>query len=540
MPKAKGQSDGIRKRGGARVEHTISLVGKGESEDALKQVPLRSEKKELETKPIRPEAVVKPQSGPVLPEILPEKKPSAGSRPLVPDIPLFQKKAIPEERVLKDAATDILPPSLAQAPQSSAIGDKVSSWFSKKKQEESGKEDNFYTGVGFTEEEHGGKKRRSALVKGIAAGGGGVIILFVLLSTVFARVTVILHPKVETVEVKDVAMVFDTSATEILAKQKIIPAAKLELTKSASKEFDSTGKKIADFKARGNVKIYNAFNTSSQALIATTRFVTDKGQLYRLPASVTVPPAKTEGGKIVPQFVEAELVADQTGESGNVSGEVRLEIPGFQGSAKYGKFYAVAAQGFSGGARGGERRIVTADDRTRASEEVTKQVYAELEKESAAKVPPDFTVVDTLRSIEVTKVDAPLPDTPADRFSVRADAMARLIVFREEDVVSFLRGLIVGVDQKKEIVPDSVSLTYTVRSADYAKGRAEVVLRGSIETRAIIPEGDMVQVLAGRSIREAEESLSSREDILSSVISRFPPWLLNVPKNAEKIRVQYK
>ena len=306
-----------------------------------------------------------------------------------------------------------------------------------------------------------------------------------------------------------------------------------------AQEFEATGKKTADFKARGTVKIYNAFNSSPQPLVSKTRFLTDKRILYRTLANITIPAAKIESGKVVPQFVEAELVADESGDGGNISGEVKLVIPGFEGTPKYNGFYAIAPSGFSGGARG-ERNVVTKEDRTRASEEVTKQVYAELEKESFGKVPPDFTVVDALREIEIVKVDVPPADTAVDRFMARSDAVLRLIVFRQGDVVSFLRGLVAGQDQTREIVPDSIALTYAARSIDFAKGRAEVVIRGSIKTRAVISESDIINAIKGRSAGEVREFLKARTDVASSDVSFFPPWLLGAPGSAGKIKIRYE
>ena len=324
-----------------------------------------------------------------------------------------------------------------------------------------------------------------------------------------------------------------------MAKQKILPAAKLEFSKHAAEDFESTGTKTADFKARGAVQIFNAYNSSSQTLIAQTRFLTGNGKLYRLPKAITVPGAKVSAGKIVPQYVEAELIADAAGEAGNLSGEVTLQIPGFQGTAKYGKFYAIALKGFSGGARG-EQRVVTSDDQKRASEAVTKAVYADLEKESATNVPPDFTVIDALRSIEITNVSVPAADTVGEKFSAAADATARLIVFRESDVVSFLRGLILGSDEKRDVIPESVDLTYTVASTDYAKGRAAIVLRGSIQTQSVISDGEITSLIQGKSADEAKNYLDSRQDIASSKISLFPPWLLGIPNGPEKVRIVHE
>ncbi|KKW21358.1 MAG: hypothetical protein A2131_02765 [Candidatus Sungbacteria bacterium GWC2_49_10] len=533
MPRIKGQSDGIRKRGAQHPEHTISLAGKKETGDAEK-VFLRREEPKSEP------AIVKRDTS----FISPIKKEEAIPREIFPEMtskPTVRESSPPERtksvQVSKSEEATRAPVEEIKEP---IIGeDKVSSWFFRKKPGAPKAQDDFYTSAGLSEEEQEEKKKRQSLFRGILVGGGSLFIILILLSTVFARVTVSVNPKIETVEIQDVTVVFDTTVASSLPKQKILPAAKLEFSKTVLQEFEATGKKTADFKARGTVKIYNAFNSSPQPLVSKTRFLSGNGVLYRLLASITIPAAKIESGKVVPQFVEAELVADLPGDRGNISGEVKLVIPGFQGTPKYSGFYAIAPSGFSGGAEG-ERIVVTKEDRTRASEEVTKQVYAELEKESSVKVPPDFTVVDALREIEIVKVDVPPADTAVDRFTASTDAVLRLIVFRQEDVVSFLRGLVTGQDQTREIVPDSIELTYTARSIDFVKGRAEVVIRGSIQTRAVISESDIVNAIKGRSASEVKEFLEARTDVASSDVSFFPPWLLGVPGSAEKVRIRYE
>lgn len=537
MPRIKGQSDGIRKRGSIHPEHTISLAGKKETSDAEKVFLRREEPKR--------EPEIMKRDVPFIPSI---KKEEAIPREIFPEMtvkPTVRESSQPERAKSGQAAkSEEVALQPARAPVEEITEpiideDKVSSWFFRKKPRASKRQDDFYTSAGLSEEEQEEKKKRQSLFRGILVGGGSLFIILILLSTVFARVTISVNPKVETVEIQDVAVLFDTTVAALIPKQKILPAAKLEFSKTVSQEFEATGKKTADFKAGGAVKIYNAFNSSPQSLVAKTRFLTDKGVLYRTLANITVPAAKIENGNVVPQFVETELIADLPGEGGNISGETKLRIPGFEGTPKYNGFYAIAPSGFSGGARG-ERSVVTKEDRARASEEVTREVYAELEKESSAKVPPDFTVADATRQIEIVKVDVPLADTVADRFTASTDAVLRLIVFRESDVVSFLRGLVVGQDKTSEIMPDSIALTYTGRSIDFAKGRAEVVIRGSIQTRAIIPESDMVNALKGRSASEVKEYLEARDDIASSDVSFFPPWLLSAPGSAGKINVRYK
>ena len=526
MALEKGQSDGIRKRGSAGSKHTISLVGKQEKPKVQEPVILPEERLGEIPKSEPVEIAKSPTRENVFPE----------DRPRVP--PKTNIEKILEQKVIGEKHGPAPVPRV-ESSEHEIDDDKISSWFFKKKAPHPKEESDFYTGVGFSEDEREDKRKRMTLFKGFALGSVGLLVVIIFLSTVFSRATVTIKPKVEALEIRDVRVMFDASSPEVLSKQKIIPAAKLELPKTVSDEFEATGTKTADFKAQGKVKIYNAFNTLPQKLIAKTRFATDKGVLYRLPNEVVVPAAKQEGTKLIAQFVEAEIVADVPGESGNSSGEVKLQLPGFAGTPRYVGFYAIAASGFSGGAQG-ERKVVTADDRKRASEAVTKRVYDELQKESAAKVPPDFTVVDELHSIDIVKVDVPSLDTVADTFTASAEANARLIVFREDDVFSFLKGVTAGVGEDRDIIQDTAALTYSPRAIDYARGRADVVLGGTVETRVSIPEADIKESIKGRGVSESRESLTSRVDITSSSVSVFPFWLFRIPQDPDKIRVRYE
>ena len=536
MALGKGQSDGIRKRNGTGAKHTISLAGKSEApkpeapkiqKPKVEEPVILPERKPIEVVKSAPAAISKPS---IRENIFPEDRPHIPPKTNIEK--MFDRKG-------KEETREPAPVPQIEFSDQEIDDDKISSWFFKKKSPHQKEESDFYTGVGFSEEVHEDKGKRTALFKGFAVGSVGLLAVIILLSTVFARATITVKPKVEALEVKDVSVVFDTSSPEVLSKQKIIPAAKLELSKTVSDEFEATGTKTADFKAKGSVRIYNSFNTSPQTLIVRTRFLTDKGVLYRLPNEVVVPAAKREGTKLVAQFIEAEIVADVPGESGNISGEVKLLLPAFQGTPRYDGFYAIAPSGFSSGAHG-ERKVVTADDRKRASEAVTKRIYDELQKESTAKVPPDFTVVDELRSIDIVKVDVPSVDTVSDKFTASTDANARLIVFREDDVLSFLKGVTSGTDGNRDIIRDTVALTYTPRSGDYARGRADVILGGTVETRISIPEADIKEVIKGRGVSESRESLKSRADVTSSSVSVFPFWLFRIPTDVDKIRVRYE
>lgn len=371
---------------------------------------------------------------------------------------------------------------------------------------------------------------------GVISGLGAVIVTFVLLSTVFARLTMYITPRAEQVTIRDVTILLDASVSKPLLDKKVIPVERLEFTQNASKEFETTGKEFVEERARGKVKIYNRFSSSPQGVVAHTRFLTDAGILYRLTSAITIPGAKIENGEIVPQFIEAELVADNTGTEANISGETRLSLPGFKGSSKYDGFYGIASGGFSGGFRG-EARVVSKDDLSAAEKNVTKQIFDELRGEMKRKAPPEFKFVEELAEVEIMNVVSPRAGTRAERFIVEASARGRVLIFRERDIQDMLSFLIIGDNTSKKLVDESLELRYKIRSGDFQAGRAEVVIGGVGKIKTIISSVALAEALKGKKEGSIEETLKTRTDIAGFRASFFPPWRYSAPSDPGKIKI---
>lgn len=357
-----------------------------------------------------------------------------------------------------------------------------------------------------------------------------------LVSTVFARLTVTVKLKQEAVNLQEVITAFDASVSRPLLPQRVIPAEKLELNDQLAEEFPATGRKYIEEQARGKVKIYNAFSSSPQVLVANTRFLTDSGILFRLPQAITVPSAKIEEGKIVPSFIEAELVADEPGEGGNIRDGLTLKIPGFKGSPKYDGFYAASAAQFANGFKG-EATVVTAEDLKAAQERVTQKIYDALQRELFSKIPPDFKLLDQFREVQITGVAAPKAESRLDSFRVEARAVARALVFRETDVQELVRNLIIKAEEKKELVINPFGVQYRVRSIDFQKGKAEVALTGEVKTKPVISLEEFAGLLSGKKEGSIITALQNRAELAAFHLSFFPPWLFSAPGDPAKIKL---
>lgn len=374
---------------------------------------------------------------------------------------------------------------------------------------------------------------------GVAAGITAAAALTLLLSTVFARLTIAVTPRVEEASLVRVGVFLDAAAAQALPSRKTAPAEVLRFSRAVAREFRATGQARVEERARGIALIYNAFSSSPQPLVAGTRFTTDTGGVYRIRKPVMIPGAKIELGSIVPQAVEAELVADTAGDAANASGSVSLKIPGFQASPRYQGFYATAAQGFSGGFVG-DTAVVTKEDRARAEEDVSKAAFGELETEMARPLPAGLRTLKGLREIEMVKLSAPGAGAraAAGTFSASAEARGAVIAFREEDIQTLLISFALAERAGREYVEGSARLSYDARGADFEKGKAEVIVSGELKTKAKIPDQELALLAAGRKEGSIAEIFKARPEIASFRISLFPPWRATAPGDPSRIRIR--
>lgn len=377
--------------------------------------------------------------------------------------------------------------------------------------------------------------KHATIWMGIGSGFATVIILMVLLSTIFASATITIDPKKKILSVRDLLVKFDTSLQNPLPQQRVLPAEVFKLSKTISADFNATGEKFVREPARGRVRIYNSFSSSPQRLVATTRFLTKSGLLYRLPRGVVVPGAKVENGKIVPQYIEVELVADKPGEKYNLSGEVRLSIPGFKGSAKYEGFYGIAQTGFSGGFEG-KTKVVTKEDLLSAQKFVSKKIFDELRDELTKKIPPNFKMIKGLTETSIVSLDAPKEGTRAETFKVEASGVSKVLIFKNEDLVNLIKEIALQNNEDRILIEESVAPYFKVQEVDFEKGIAKVAVSGDFKSKAVVQEEKLALQLKGKKKDSAAAILKKADDIEKFSISIFPPWRFSFPNDPAKIK----
>ncbi len=197
-------------------------------------------------------------------------------------------------------------------------------------------------------------------MKLIIAGIGVIVLLLIgsvsfFLFTPKATITVLptYTKEQNTFELKLISAGTDSPSTDTDTSTLEVPYRLIEDTIAVPLTITPSGVGASgERKARGKVVIYNAFSTDPQPLVATTRLETSTGIIFRLTTGVTVPGVTTIAGKEEPGAIEAEIVADQSGDTYNIA-STTFTIPGFKGNAKFDKFSAKLLTATTGGSKNG-------------------------------------------------------------------------------------------------------------------------------------------------------------------------------------------
>lgn len=383
-------------------------------------------------------------------------------------------------------------------------------------------------------------RRRRLRRRLFVAGTGALVALGAVVPTVaFPQFSITIIPKSETISVPAMEFRALTSATEARTSERRLPAIAVSTVKTVAREFESSGMKFIQERARGSILLYNAYSSAPQSLIANTRLQDPSGKIFRLRSGITIPGARVSEGKIVPTSIPADIIADETGTGSNI-GPAEFRIPGFRGTPKYQGFYAKSETAFTGGFSG-EARIVEAGDLQRASEELTKEAIEALRQELEAKVPADhdFLSPEGARELLITNIEQPKAGERYDRFPVTVHARGRIFAIRRSDLGKSLAALLLPVAEGFNIRLPPAQPGLALREVRIGSDEMLFSVSGEL---AYWREGDaaaMASILHASTPAKAEAYLRGRDEIESFRVRRFPFWLWFIPGRAGGLEISF-
>jgi len=309
-------------------------------------------------------------------------------------------------------------------------------------------------------------------------------------------------------------------------KDGVVPTQVLLEKKNAQITFPAAGKKVVSQKAGGKITVFNAFSSEPQQLVATTRFVTEEGRIYRLVKSVTIPGAKVEENKITPSLIAAEVSADKPGADYNIGPGKKLTIPGFKGSRKYAGFYGESGE-ISGG-KIGEVAYPTDDDIKKAKDKVASVLREALALQLPTRLEPGSILVEGAQQFSLTKATVNPETNEAGEFSVIAEGETRAVVFREKDLLAFLENKM-KAELGQNYTFKNHQIKYDVARVDF--GKVSLSLPVDFSGTAYIPVdvAALRQKIAGKSKTELKDIVFALPGLDKVQASLWPIYVNYVP-----------
>jgi hypothetical protein len=322
-----------------------------------------------------------------------------------------------------------------------------------------------------------------------------------------------------------VANVFATPTRPTDVKGQVLSGT---LGKTQSFTPTGTSSKTVEDISTGTVKIYNNLSFA-QALVATTRLLSQEGVLFRLKSAVTIP----AGGS-----VEAQVYADQLGASGDIK-PTRFTIPGLS-EARQASVYAESSEAFTGGVS--TIAIVSQEEMDAAAltlqeallNDAKEMLVAEAD-ETFSGASHDVEIVEKTFSIE--------PGTEAKAFDVTLTIKVTAVFYDKQALEKIATAkLYEGLGQGQEFVQVDPS-TIVVSVDGVNQERQEANIHVTLSAPALTSQTSEALHVA-RFVGMTEEEIRNlllEEGVATDVqVDFFPFWVRTVPRLKDHIYINIR
>ncbi|MBI5220236.1 MAG: hypothetical protein HY978_00160 [Candidatus Liptonbacteria bacterium] len=331
----------------------------------------------------------------------------------------------------------------------------------------------------------------------------------------------------------------DRAASGVHTEPPEFPAAVFTQTKNITQSFPASGEAVVSEKAAGRIVVYNAFSSEPQVLVATTRFATSDGKIFRLTDRVLVPGAKVKDSQITPASTEVNVTADQPGAEYNRNAQEKLTIPGFRGTPKFQGFYGEILE--TSGGFVGQKKVPTDQDVAAAKDKTVEILKKSLVTSLTYAKPQGFLVPEGAATTTVTKLNVLSGTDAKGNFSVLAEGTLTAIGFRSSDQQSLLEALANADSTLPGNLPQlkakDFKFDYLKLDPDYPRGR--LVLRVKVNATLVpaVAIEDLPSRFAGKSVAEARSLLTAMPGLSGGKVSVWPVWQDRLPDQADRLKI---
>lgn len=308
------------------------------------------------------------------------------------------------------------------------------------------------------------------------------------------------------------------------------------VTKEAQTTVPATGEQNVSTKARGTIVVYNNATTEVQKLIATTRFQTATGQIYRLLSPVSVPGRQTKAGKVVPGSIEALVEADQPGDTYNI-GLVDFTLPALKGDPKFTTIYARSKTAMAGGFVGVQKGV-SPEDLAKANASLEQQLRNTFSADISSQIPQNFVMFD--ESVKYTFSEPIQAKAEGDGALLVKKGTATALIFDKTSLSrEVVKQVLPGNDEPIK-VDNLEKLVFAFGPAGFdptTSSQVSFTLSGDAHLVWTFDENKFKTDILGLTRDQAKTLGGTYSAIKEITVETKPFWNMTIPTNTEKVTV---
>jgi len=349
---------------------------------------------------------------------------------------------------------------------------------------------------------------------------------------------IFLSPKAEVnISLKTDTISVDVTATSVASTIDVPGVLNYQLVpiqKEAHVTLNTTGTpQKVEKKATGSIIIYNNYSSAPQQLIATTRFATASGLVFRLDKAVTVPGTTVVGGKTVPGSIEATITADQTGDTYNID-KTDFTIPGFKGSAKYQGFYGRSKTAMSGGFSGMIGQVSDADLKS-ANDALKASLLDEALQEVATSTPEGFIF---FKDGVHTTYSSSMGSASDGKADLKGKLILEALVFNQQALESSIADSLGEKYHFDNLALLNLSIQNLGSTTSFISNPLlRVGFKGTLTSGQSFDTTNLKKALSGKSKNQLQEILKLYPEIVKAEATVHPFWSSSFPNNVKNIKI---
>jgi hypothetical protein len=381
-------------------------------------------------------------------------------------------------------------------------------------------------------------------------GGRGWAVFFVAiisltviglaLSMVFAKGTLTVVPKIES------KTLTDASGTYIAKRDPVkdeLEYSFVIISGSATSTVTATDGPLVETKAKGTVLIYNAYSSTPQKIVATTRLANTDGLIYRTDATITIPAMQTVSGKKVPGSVAVNVTADKAGQEYNLNADDLkgdFKIVAYQDTPKEDLFYGRIQKPIVGGFSG-KKKIVEESVLAKAKTDAERDLKERLEQEINKTLPENVFIPKSTYKISY-RHDEPI-DNGKGGADIKSTASLWAITFPIKDLVRKLAPdeakMFGDLSYETEGLDSSIFTILNSKDIDPQKDSSlSFKVDGEISLVGSFSKEKLASDIAGLSLEESKEVIADYGTISSATATLTPKWPKRFPKDPGRITIE--